>query len=828
MNRALFSICLFFLSLSIPAQTWVRVNQVGYLPEDIKVAVLISLDEADGDFQVYNAKNDELVFKGKGVSTNASKWSMKRAYRLDFSSIKASGGYYIVSNGARSVDFKISPSAYDGLADYMLVYMRQQRCGDNPYNDALCHQHDGFIVGHPTRSGEKIDVTGGWHDATDYLQYLTTSATATYHMLFAYMEQEDKSIFKDEYDARGRKGSNGIPDILDEAKWGLEWMVKMNPERGVMFNQIADDRDHAGFRNPQYDKVDYGFGPGKGRPVYFVTGQPQGLSKYINRTTGVSSTAGKFASTFALGAEALKKYYPEFAEKISFKAEPAYEFALEVPGNTQTACVVSPYFYEEDTYTDDIELAAATFMQYSKNPKWKIDANYWGELEPITPWMELGRGRHYQYYPFINLGHYYLAKSDDAKIRSKYSEFMRQGLQSIKDRAVGDPFMHGIPYIWCSNNLTSAAITQARLYNNVTGDNSFLEMETALRDWLFGCNPWGTSMIVGFPTGYDYPDSPHSSYTHLTGDLTYGGLVDGPVYYTVFHERAAGSLRHKDKYAPFNNGIAVYHDDIGDYASNEPTMDGTAGLTYYFASMESKGREQKNVSMVKDQYGAAVRVKPETKTIYLIFSADSLFNGGNHILNVLKNQGVKGSFFLTGNFLRMEQYKEITRRMIDEGHYVGGHSDKHILYSPWGAKRDSSLVAFDSVVVDMKRNLAELAKFGIAADDASWYLPPYEHYNAESVAALESIGMRVINYTPGTATPADYTYPGMNGYKTADSLIDALYRFEQKSNLNGAIILIHPGVVSERPDPLFLRLKEMIKYLKKKGYSFDSFKSLSL
>lgn len=825
MRRIFIFLITVFAVSTLSAQTWVRVNQLGYLPTDLKVAVLISTEEADGSFEVFNAINDELVFKGKGISANASRWGMKSAFRLNFSSVVKDGSYYIVSGAARSANFRISADVFDGMADYMLVYLRQQRCGDNPYTDTLCHQHDGYIVDHPTRSGEKIDVRGGWHDATDYLQYQTTTATATYHLLFAYAQQEDKSMFKDNYNAAGRPTPNGIPDILDEAKWALEWLDKMNPEDKVMFNQIADDRDHAGFRFPQDDKVDYGWGKGSGRPVYFVTGRPQGLGNWINRTTGVSSTAGKFASTFALGASLLEEYYPEFAEKIKAKAEPAYNFAVERPGNTQTACLVSPYFYEEDTYVDDIELAAATFYDLNQDAKWKKNADYWGQLEPVTPWMELGRGRHYQYYPFINLGHYYLAKSADRKISAKYSDFMRSGLQHIKDRAIDDPFLNGIPYIWCSNNLTSAAITQARLYYEVTGDSSFIEMETALRDWLFGCNPWGTSMIVGAPIGYDFPAAPHSSYTKICGDLTYGGLVDGPVYRTVFEERAGNALTQKDTFAVFNKGIAVYHDDIGDYASNEPTMDGSAGLAFYFARMEQIGKQiekAKNENSLKDKYGAVVRHNQDAKNIYFVFTADSNFNGAKHILKTLKRKGIKASFFLTGNCLRMEEHKDVIEQIIDEGHYVGGHSDGHLLYAPWD-NRDSSLVSFEDVVSDARANMAELEKFGIEADDAQWFLPPYEYYNAESVAALRSVGLNVLNYTPMTATPADYTYPGMKNYKTSDYLINRLYSFEASEGLSGAIILIHPGVVRERPDPLYFRLGEIINYLKKKGYTFKSF-----
>ncbi len=811
---------------TLSAQSWVRVNNVGYLPDDIKVAVYLSMDQVDGSFEVYDASNDRLVFRGEGTAANASRWGLTRAYRLDFSSVTRPGGYYIRCGQTKSVAFRIGPDVYDGLADFMLVYLRQQRCGDNPYTGELCHQHDGYIVDHPTRSGEKIDVTGGWHDATDYLQYTTTSATTAYHLMFAYQQQEDKSVFLDEYLANGRPGHNGIPDILDEARWGLEWLVKMNPEHRVMFNQLADDRDHAGFRLPQDDQVDYGWGPGTGRPVYFVTGEPQGLSKYINRTTGVSSTAGKFSSTFALGAEIFRNIDPEFAEVMRTKSLDAYEFALEKPGNTQTACTVSPYFYEEDTYVDDIELAAATWAEYTGEERWFKQADYWGELEPVTPWMELGRGRHYQYYPFLNLGHYYLAKSGPENLREKYREFMRQGLQAIKERGANDPFLNGIPFIWCSNNLTSAAITQARLYHEVTGDTSFLEMEAALRDWLLGCNPWGTSMIVGAPIGYDFPEEPHTSY-YLVGDSTPGGLVDGPVYRDVFLERAGQSLTKPDAFALLNNGIAVYHDDLGDYASNEPTMDGTAGLTYYWANRQAHGKALKETEVLKDRYGAIIRVNPDEKKIYLLFSADSLFNGGAAVLDILKRQGIKGSFFLTGNCLRMEEHKALIERIIAEGHYVSGHSDRHLLYAPW-EKRDSSLVSFETVQADMVANLKELERFGIRSEDATWFLPPYEYYNAESVAALEALGMNVINLTPGTATNADYTTPDMPNYRSSDRLIEALYQFEKKESLNGAMILIHPGVQEVRTDALYKRLPEIIRKLKRQGYSFGTFTDLTL
>ena len=839
-TRSLLVCLLFLFPLSLSAQVWVRVNQLGYLPQDHKVAVLIATQDVGPAFQLCDARSGKVVFSGQGQVGDGSRWKMSTAYRLDFSAWQTEGAYYIEAGGTRSPNFVIATDVYEGAADYLLRYMRQQRCGDNPYLDTCCHQHDGFIVDHPTRTGEQIDVRGGWHDATDYLQYLTTSANATYQMMFAYMQHKDKGVFKDYYNASGRPGSNGIPDILDEIRWGLEWLLRMNPAPGEMYNQIADDRDHAGFRLPNRDKVDYGWGPGTGRPVYFITGERQGLPRpdgriFYNRTTGVASSASKFASSFALGASLFQDLDPDFARLMQEKAGPAYDFAVSRPGNTQTACVVSPYFYEEDNYVDDVELAAATFYALSKDEKWRTEADYWGQLEPITPWMELGRARHYQFYPFVNLGHYLLAASENAAVSKKYATYMRQGLEAIQART--DVFLNGVPFVWCSNNLIAAAITQSRLYREATQDTSFEEMETALRDWLLGCNPWGTSMIVGYPAGGDFPEAPHASYLLVNGDLTYGGLVDGPIWRET-HEAQIGIVVPKDnEYAPFNHGVAIYNDVIGDYASNEPTMDGTASLSYYFGFLEAEGKRQAAAiakenkaalwgepTDVKDRWGAVVRRNPEEKVVYLMFSADSMFQGGETVLNALKKHKAQASFFLTGNCVRMQEHKALVQRIIKEGHYVGPHSDKHLLYSPW-EDRSVSLVSPDSLRRDLLRNVEALAAVGVPAAAQTWYLPPYEYYNDEAVKISENVGLKVLNLTPGSLTNSDYTDPSMRGYRPSQQLFDHVLQMDEKGQLSGALLLIHPGVVDSRPDKFYDRLDELMTALKKRGYRFDRIKN---
>jgi hypothetical protein len=588
MKKILF-VSILLSTIMFPQQRWIRVNQLGYLPKSIKVAVLIIKDDYEAvTFQVCNAKTNQIVFSSSEIKAYGKFAAFEKGYRLDFSALEEEGEYYIKIERDKSPVFKIAKDVYKGTADFLLNYMRQQRCGYNPFLKDSCHTHDGFIIYHPTLDSSFIDVRGGWHDASDYLQYVTTSATATFQMLFAY--QQNPESFGDLFDANGNDGPNGIPDILDEAKWGLDWLVRMNPENEMMFNQIADDRDHALYDLPTVDKVDYGKGPGLGRPVYFCTGKPQGVFKYKNRATGIASTAGKFASSFALGSDLLKGFYPEFSKLLNKKAIEAYEYGRKNPGVCQTAPCKGPYFYEEDNYVDDMELAAAQLFKITGKKKYLTDAIIYGKDETVTPWMGKDTARHYQWYPFLNLGHYIIAneKKDNAK---EFTANLKKGLEKIQKRGKNNPFLIGIPFIWCSNNLISAAITQANLYRKLTGENTFAEMETALFDWLFGCNPWGTSMIVGLPANGDSPVDAHSGFTLNNRYQIPGGLVDGPVYTTIYNKLIGLTLHSDDEYKDFQSSFIVYHDDYGDYSTNEPTMDGTAGLIYYLSAMEAEGKK---------------------------------------------------------------------------------------------------------------------------------------------------------------------------------------------------------------------------------------------
>jgi hypothetical protein len=578
---------LFILNMSFHSQdkkAWIRINQLGYTPQGVKVAIYAAKHErVIKDFFLADANTREIVYEGKAGRAFGEYGPFKQTQRLNFSDFIKEGEYILVTDGAESPKFRIGEDVYRGSADFCLRYMRQQRNGFNPFLKDSCHTRDGYSLyggaaGLPDST--YVAVSGGWHDASDYLQYVATSANATYHLLMA--ARDFPTLFGDEKQANGLDGKNGLPDVLDEAKWGLDWLLKMHPKKDWVFNQVADDRDHMGMRIPGQDSF---YKKGIERPVYFLTGEPQQRGKFMNNTTGTSSTAAKFASAFALGSEMFGD--KAYSKLLRERASSAYEFALRKPGFTQTASVAAPYIYAEENWVDDMELASAALARIDDKYEMLKKGLDYARLEPITPWLGTDTAGHYQWYPFSNPGHYELANLSRGKTKATLTEYYRQGIEKVWAKASQNAFFRGVPFIWCSNNLTVSFALQCYWYRELSGDQTYAELEQACFDWIFGLNPWGTSMVYGLPSWGDTPVDPHSAFTHLKNYPIDGGLVDGPVYGSIFKGLIGIELYQPDEYSQFQSELAVYHDDYGDYSTNEPTMDGTASLIYLLATRET-------------------------------------------------------------------------------------------------------------------------------------------------------------------------------------------------------------------------------------------------
>ncbi len=222
-----------------------------------------------------------------------------------------------------------------------------------------------------------------------------------------------------------------------------------------------------------------------------------------------------------------------------------------------------------------------------------------------------------------------------------------------------------------------------------------------------------------------------------------------------------------------------------------------------------------------DKFGAITRMDTSVPKIYLVFTAHEYGEGGKYILKTLKKKGAKASFFLTGDFLRNRSFRKIIRKIISQGHYIGPHSDRHLLYCDW-ENRDSLFVTHPQFQLDLKNNLEAISSFGITRKSIPYFMPPYEWYNQIIVNWTREMDMKLINYTPGTLSHADYTTPDMPNYRGSKQLYQSILDFEKKSDngLNGFLLLIHMGTHPNRTDKLYLYLDQLITELGFQGYQF--------
>ena len=830
--------CLLLCIGAFGQDSFIRINQAGYLPNDPKNAVVISKSATNGaGFTVRELKTNRTVLRGNLDDLPSGDWggNFRFFYSADLTKLRIPGSYKIYLDGRAGPSAAFSIGDYPAYQEDLLFFMRQQRCGYNPHLGAYCHRNDGKTVYGPMPDGTVMDATGGWHDAGDQLKYLITASNATARMLLAY--ELEKNKFADNVDALGADNPNGIPDVLDEAKWGLDWIFKLHPAPDQLFHQVADDRDHRGFKLPQDDSADYGWGPNSYRPVYFADGKPQGLRNWKSKATGIANVAGRSAAAMAMAYRIWKSDLHDnaFAERCLKAALELYEMGRKQEGYQQGNSFGAPYRYNEDTWADDMEWAAAELFKALRKPAYLSDAKRYARIIGAMSWMQyessdMGQqlSRHYERYPFTNVGHYALYEIADPATKREVALSYRDGIERIIARANTNPYGVGVPFLWCSNNLVVAYITQVLLYEKMTGDLRFHQSMLLHRDWLFGRNPWGTSMFTMIPRNGEFPEDVHLPVVQILKRQVPGGLVDGPIDAKTYSGLIGLRLNQPDELAEFQTDKVVYHDDVGDYSTNEPTMDGTADAILMMSTLSAP--LTKTLSLKVDRtttiagftydHGATIRGPEDNKRLALVFTGDEFGEGLSKIIRSLEGSRVKASFFFTGRFYRNPKFIPEIRRLRRAGDYLGAHSDAHLLYADW-TDRSKTLISRETFTTDLEKNYAAMKKFGIKKAEARYFLPPFEWHNDEIADWTRALGLTLVNFTPGTRSNADYTTPDMASYRSSQDIFDSIVEHEAKdpAGLNGYILLLHAGTDPARQDKLYERLDDLLKLLRDKGYS---------
>lgn len=518
------------------SRIFVRTSQVGFLPNDVKTGVIFSADKIEAEkYYVINSVTQKVEFEDYLPDTTFSYGKFKFAKSLDFSPLNKKGSYYIDVAGNRSIPFKIKGNIFNNITDSLLLFYQAQRCGPtNPILHLPCHLSDVVkLVGYKDSNG--VDITGGWHDAGDYIKFLSTTSFTTYLMLFAYEFDPQKFGFDN--------NNNGVPDILDEAKIGLDWMKRANFKKDKLVTQVQDLSDHeVGWRLPENDTLRYN------RVGYVGNGKNQ---------------IGLFSATMAIAYRIWKNKFKDydFANDCLQRAKNLYSIKEKVPNIDK----MKSGFYQDTRYLGKLALGAIELFISTKDSSYLKDAETFADSAGSDYWWSWGD---------INS----LADYKIAKIVPRFSEYIKNNLIHFTNNSMESVFGEGMPYSWGTSNSFLGIALQSILFKKLTNENTFDSLGTIQRDYILGRNPWGLSFIYNI--GRVFPKHLHSQVAYFNGGYLPGALIAGPAPQNILNDFKIN--RESISYNYFNSDSVKYYDDRMDYITNEPTIVGNATALFVF------------------------------------------------------------------------------------------------------------------------------------------------------------------------------------------------------------------------------------------------------
>jgi hypothetical protein len=519
-----------------PNNVYIRVNQLGFLPNDLKTAVIFSAKPLfTREFFILDKETGDKVYEGEISDSLHSFDKYKHAYVIDFSSLNKKGTYIIKADGHESYKFTIGTNIYNALVDSLLLFYRAQRCGPtNPYMHNVCHLYDAAGVAGFDENAV-VDVTGGWHDAGDYVKFLTTTAYTTYLMLFAYEFEKEKFEFDNNQD--------GAPDILEEARVGIDWLLRCNFAKNKFITQVQDISDHGvGWRLPENDTLRY------------VRKGYMGMGKNL---VGIYSAVMSAASRIW----AARFYDYEFAAKLLSAAEETYSIRNNVPDLDKSPSG----FYQDTHFRGKMALGAVELYLSTKKEEYLEEAKIYADSAGSDYWWSWGN--------INSLAHYRLAK-----IEPRFSAYIKSNLESFNKNKSTSVFNEGLPVSWGTTNSYLGIALQAILYKDLTGTSVFDSLAVLHRDYVLGRNPWGISFIYNI--GSKFPVNLHSQVAYFNNGRLPGAITAGPAPASLLKEYNIN--RQNFSYDIFNTDSVKYYDDRMDYITNEPAIVSNAtGLFVY-------------------------------------------------------------------------------------------------------------------------------------------------------------------------------------------------------------------------------------------------------
>ncbi len=611
------------------AASQIRIDQIGYLPTEVKVGYLMTGAAVSGArFSVVDSA-DRSVLSGNVGSTSRGKWNSAYpdVYPITFTALTKPGRYHLVVSGAASASspaFAITTAAsmYSKLVADGVTFYQVQRDGSDVISGALHRQpshlndrnaavykwphfasggSDTITDGDLTKAGGSHDVSGGWFDAGDFLKFTHTAAYG------------DAVLFASE-----RALGASAPASLDaEAHYGEAWLSKMwDQSTKTLYLQVGIGSgnsagtftgDHDLWRLPQADDGDTAAADrysAAHRPTFTAAAPGAKISPNL---------AGRVSAAFALAAQV-------DAARDPSRAAAEYQAATSLYAQANTASPPNPLvtalpnaYYPESSWHDDMEFGAAEIalaahaLGHDTNAKpYLADAATWAK-----DYLSADTGDTFNLYDTSALAHADLIKamaaagdpsgSGLAVGRSALVADLKRQLQTAASRASSDVFHAGGVYSdFDVDSHTFGLLATEALYRQATGDRSFAGFATEQRDWLFGANAWGTGFMVGegdlFPRCMQHQVANLSGSTDGKGPLAVGAVVNGPNGADQFTGglgdlqsgmTACPANQNSDPFAAFTGHGSRFVDDVRSWQTDEPALDMTGSAIIAAALQEA-------------------------------------------------------------------------------------------------------------------------------------------------------------------------------------------------------------------------------------------------
>jgi endoglucanase len=606
-----------FASAQRSPNVQVRVDQLGFTPQETKVAYLLDSSSGSPGFVVLESSG-ATVLKGRGTPSRGV-WNQRyrTVHALNFSSLRTEGTYRIRAAGATSPPFRISSSAalFGPRLGEIVRFFQAQRDGSNVVPGELrrrpSHLNDrklavyawpryesadsDVIIGKSlNRRSGSVDLEGGWVDAGDFIKFTHTTAYADTLLLAARRALGDKS-----------------PSTLDpEIRYGLRWLGKAWDQRhGIMYIQVGIGSgnkggtfygDHDLWRLPERDDHL------RGAPSRYLRSRPAFRANAPGQPVP-PNLAGRVAAAYALAAQVDARAKPELAKAELAQAVGVFNAAKTKGVRPRDVVTALPHaFYPESSWRDDLELAGAELalagqaLHDSRAGNWLKAASHWAHEYLAT---EAGSDT-LNLYDTSALAHADLIKamraaqhpSGLAVTESRLLDDLTAQLERGERRAGKDPFRAGVKY----DDFDAAPhafglVATSRLYHALTGRTTFDNLATAQRNWALGGNPWGVSLMVG--VGRTFPHCMQHVAANLSGSvnghtpLLRGAIVNGPNDATLFSDGLGERFdtMHKcpsdgrDRFAAFTGHGSRFVDDVRSWQTVEPAIDFDAAAALAFA-----------------------------------------------------------------------------------------------------------------------------------------------------------------------------------------------------------------------------------------------------